>query len=319
MHKKLFVLVACVLVASSALLACGCSGGSSVALQNSQSWDLGDIDAVTISYQSDNITFAEASSDLITIKEYMTESNTDYFAHVEQDGSSLVVTSGRRPGTGSTFASHVEVYLPRSYQGFLGVTTTSGSVTFSSAHNLSSLQIRTDSGNISLPDAGASGMALATTTGRISVTGGSGALVATSDSGRISVSGMRGPISAKTDAGGIDVSCDALVGDVVLTSGAGAVSLTVPGQSAVLFDADCEQSLLQTDFETDTDEVGQDQMAATPADDTPQATDEDSPAPSPTGQDEETTTRSTATIGTGAAAHVTLRSNTGRVTMRLSS
>jgi hypothetical protein len=297
-------LVTCLVVFAS-----GCSGSEQETLQNSRSWSLDGISVVTVSYPLDNITFVDSTSDTLTVKEYMTTSDESYFANLSQDGDALSITSGARPSAGSTFSSHVEIFLPLSYEGALNIETTSGNVSFSPTFNLTSLKVNTTSGNITLPKLYASSMALSTSSGHISLAEGHGAVVATTQTGSIELKNMRGAITAKTDSGNVTVDTTGLVGDISLTTNTGKINLTLPSNSAFSFEATAPPNTMRTDFETTQDEPS---ASSTPVTPTPTAT-------TPTGTDGSTPSRFQATVGDNPTHRISIDSKSGTVTVKFTS
>ena len=161
------------------------------------------ITELNIFYDEEEITFYKSSDETITVKEFMTDCDKRYFASVKQQGNSLQISEGKKPLFKSGFHRYVEVYLPDSYSGSLGVTTTDGDINLSrTVQDLESLRIDSTSGTVTISGASAPSIYLSTTRGTLKlgkIRGGQIRLETTS--GELKCSKMEGTISYTTTSG----------------------------------------------------------------------------------------------------------------------
>jgi len=309
----LLFLLACAL---TPVLLSGCAGSSATPLQNSRNCDLQGVDTVLVDYATDNITFLESSSSQLTVKEYISSSDSRYLGTVSQAGTALPITGGQRPASGTSFSSHVEIYLPVSYEGTLSVHTSTGSVTLSPTYHLTALQIQTTTGGVSLGTIYAGGISLNTTSGRISLDKGSGSLVATSDTGTILVKEFMGASTLKSSSGSLSITFDALVGDIAVESTTGKISISLPKNNDFLFHTRATSSSVKTDF----DSLMKDNTASAT---TPVANISPTPTPSPKASTSVSPTTGridlSATVGTYPVHTISVVSISGAISVKYSS
>ncbi len=181
----------------------GCSNSQSPELANELHFSLDGISDVTISYDEELITFYEADSNELVIKEYMTENKTSCHADINEDGDSIHISEGGKPLFKSGFSRYIEVYLPVSYAEALTIATTDGNIDLSDISlQLSMLRIDSTAGTVKLCEAAASNIHLSTTSGTLEL----------------------GSITADTirlDTTSGNITCDELAGNVTYTSTSG--------------------------------------------------------------------------------------------------
>lgn len=159
-------LAMCWAVAMGLAALTGCSHDQSSKLVNEITFSLDSISEVTIAYDEENVTFYESESGDLTIREYMTENKSSYYAKVDQGGGSIKVSEGRKPFFKNGFLRYAEVYLPASYQENLSVFTTDGNIDLSGLEmSLNMLRIDSTAGTVRLNAVKARTIDLSTTSG----------------------------------------------------------------------------------------------------------------------------------------------------------
>lgn len=163
-------LAACFVAAMGLLILTGCSHKQSSTLANELTFSLDDISEVTISYNEEKVTFYESENNELTIKEYMTENKSSYYAKVDQSSNSIKISEGGKPFFKEGFSRYVEVYLPASYHENLTVTTTDGEIDISELEmTLNALRIDSTAGTVKLNTVEAQNIYLSTTSGVLDV------------------------------------------------------------------------------------------------------------------------------------------------------
>lgn len=196
-------LAACLAAAVGLLALTGCSHSQSSALANELTFSLDDISEVTISYDEEKVTFYEAKSDNLTIKEYMTENKSSYYAKTDESSHSIKISEGGKPFFKGSFSRYIEVYLPASYHENLTVTTTDGDIDSSEPElSLNALRVDSTAGTVQLNTVEAQSIHLSTTSGIL-------------DAGCLDADTVR----IDTTSGSL--SCKKLVGNVTYTTTSG--------------------------------------------------------------------------------------------------
>lgn len=248
----------------------GCSNSQKPEMANELHFSLAGISAVTISYDEEAITFYEADSDELVIKEYMTENRTCYHADVDKDGDSIQISEGGKPLFKSGFSRYIEVYLPVSYAETLTITTTDGNIDLSDISlQLSMLRIDSTSGTVKLCEAAASNIRLSTTSGtlelgsitadtiRLDTTSGNitcdelaGSVAYTSTSGNADIKSAAGSGSYKANnSGKLSVIYTEVTGDLFFFNKNDDISLTLPAGLEFEFEATTKNGSVATTFQ----------------------------------------------------------------------
>lgn len=203
-RKKQFAV--CIAAAVGVLVFTGCSHRQSLRLANEIVLSLDDVSDVTISYDEETITFYPSENGDLTIKEYMTEDKSRYYAKVERRGG-IKVREGGKPFFQDDFYRCIEVYLPASYRGNLTVTTTDGDIDLSGLEMfLNELRIDSTAGTVRINAVEAQDLYLSTTSGILD------ADCLSADTIRIAASGG-------------NFFCGKLNGDVVYTTTSGSADI----------------------------------------------------------------------------------------------
>lgn len=210
-------------------------------LVNTQTVELGGIKNIDISFIAEDIAIHEHDKNEIVLKEYMSEDNEDLYANVEADGETLTINHGRRTGL-ENFKSRVEIFLPKTYNHNLDISTISGKIHSDVPYKFNTLIAESTSGEISLDKVVASTMRLTTVSGKIDVNekNDEHQKVATkfnvmTTSGDINVKNAFGSGKFHSTSGNVNVDLIGLQNEIASSSVAGNVVMKIPEKSAFKF------------------------------------------------------------------------------------
>lgn len=263
--------VVCFVTAASFLLALtGCSDSRNAQMANELHFSLDGISDVTISYDEEPITFFEADSDELVIKEYMTKNKDSYYADVRQKSGSICISEGGKPLFKKGFSRYVEVYLPASYRENLTITTTDGNMDLSGVDlQLSALRIDSTAGTVEINNAAASDIHLSSTSGtlkmgsikadtiKLDTTSGNvicdelnGSVTYVSTSGDTEIKSASGSGSYKAEnSGKLNVAYTEVTGDLSFYNKNDNISLTLPANLEFEFEAATKNGSVSTSFQ----------------------------------------------------------------------
>ena len=260
-------LAACFVAAVGLLILTGCSHKQSSTLANELTFSLDDISEVTISYDEEKVTFYESENNALTIKEYMTENKSSYYAKVDQSSNSIKISEGGKPFLKDGFSRYVEVYLPASYHESLTVTTTDGDIDISALEmTLNALRIDSTAGVVKLNIVAAQNIHLSTTSGvldvnrleadtiRVDTTSGSfscytlnGNVVYTSTSGNANIQSAIGSGNYKANnSGELNVVYTEVTGDLSFYNKNDNIHVTLPADLEFEFQATTKNGSVST-------------------------------------------------------------------------
>lgn len=263
-------LAACFAAAIGLLTFTGCTNNQSAQFVNEISFPLNGISEVTISYDEENIAFYESESDVLTVKEYMTEAKSSYYAKVNQTGSSIRISEGSKPLFKSDFTRYIEVYLPASYHNSLTVTTTNGNIDISGPElSLNALRIDSTSGALRLKAAKAQNIYLSTTSGildagylnadMIKITSTSGSFSCESLDGHVTYTTTSGNADIKSaigsgdyknnNSGSLNVVYSEVTGNLSFFNKNESICLTLPDNLEFKFEATTKNGSISTSFQ----------------------------------------------------------------------
>ncbi|MDF2927747.1 MAG: hypothetical protein K0R57_6661 [Paenibacillaceae bacterium] len=250
----------------------GCSNSKSSQMANELRYSLKGISFLTISYDEEKITFFESDGDDLVIKEYMTENKSSYYAKVTERNESIHISEGGKPFFKDGFSRYIEVYLPKSYNENLTVTSTNGDIDFSGMSLLLSvLRIDNSSGNVTLDNAVASDIHISSTSGtlnlgnieanqiRLETTSGSvicteldGNITYTSTSGNADIKSAIGSGSYKaSNSGSLNVVYAEVNGDLSFFNKNDSITLTLPDNLEFEFQATTKNGSVSATFQQD--------------------------------------------------------------------
>lgn len=263
-------LAACFVAAVGMLILTGCSHKQSSALANELTFSLDDISEVSISYDEEKVTFYESEDNALTIKEYMTENKSSYYAKVDQSSNSIKISEGGKPFLKDGFSRYVEVYLPASYHESLTVTTTDGDIDISALEmTLNALRIDSTAGAVKLNIVAAQNIHLSTTSGvldvnrleadtiRVDTTSGSfscytlnGNVAYTSTSGNANIQSAIGSGNYKANnSGELNVVYTEVTGDLSFYNKNDSIYVTLPVDLEFEFQATTKNGSISTNFQ----------------------------------------------------------------------
>lgn len=269
MKNKRYLMVWLAIMAGLIALT-GCSHSQSPQLANELSFSLDDISEVTISYDEEKITFFESENDELTVKEYMTENKSSYYAKVEQNDDSIKISEGGKPFFKEGFTRYIEVYLPTSYDKNLTATATDGDIDISGMDLLlNDLRIDSTSGMVQLNNAEAQDIYLSSTSGtldlghlnaetiRIDTTSGNvtcemldGNVTYTTTSGNADILSAIGSGSYKANnSGKLDVVYTQVTGDLSFFNKNDNINVTLPADLEFEFEATTKNGAVSTSFQ----------------------------------------------------------------------
>lgn len=264
------IAAACLGAAVWGLALAGCSQDQPLKLANEISFSLNGISEIAVSYDEEEITFYESAGDKLTIKEYMTEDRSSYYARTDQSGGRIRISEGGKPLFGGDFLRCIEVYLPASYCENLKVTTTNGDIDISELGiSLTELRIDSTAGTVCLGTAEAKTIYLSTTSGRIeagelkadgiriaTTSGGffckklDGDVAYTTTSGDANIEAAVGGGSYRNDnSGELNVIYTDVTGDLSFYNKNDAVSVTLPAGLEFQFEAVTKNGSVSTSFQ----------------------------------------------------------------------
>ncbi len=263
-------LAACLVAAVGLLILTGCSHKQSSVLANELTFSLKDISEVTISYDEEKVTFYESENDELTIKEYMTENKSSYYAKVDQSNNSIKISEGGKPFFKDGFSRYVEVYLPTSYHESLTITTTDGDIDISELEmTINALRIDSTAGTVKLNTVEAQNIHLSTTSGvlevdrldadtiRVDTTSGSfschtlyGNVAYTTTSGDANIQSAIGSGNYKANnSGELNVVYTEVTGNLSFFNKNASIHVTLPADLEFEFQATTKNGSISTNFE----------------------------------------------------------------------
>lgn len=137
----------------------GWGGNTTRELVNLQVFDASDIDALNVSYSSDEIEILPATGNELVLEEYMTRNDESYKATTALNGGTLSIRAGERPFAIGMwgFSSRIKLYLPQNWGADVRIENTSGKVEAEVSLNFNSLTVKNTSGSIKLYQVEATG------------------------------------------------------------------------------------------------------------------------------------------------------------------
>lgn len=255
-------------MASLAVLT-GCTRGHALRLANEITCSLDGVSELTISYDEENVTFYRSERDELTVKEYMTENKSSYYANVTQNRRSIQISEGGKPLFKDGFSRSIEVYLPESYRGDLTVTTTDGDIDISEAAlSVNALRIDSTAGTVKLNRVEAQNIHLSSTSGtlnagflaaeaiRVDTTSGSfscesleGNVTYTTTSGNAAIKAAAGSGSYRANnSGKINIVYNEVTGDLSFFNKNDKIQITLPADLEFEFEATTKNGSISTSF-----------------------------------------------------------------------
>lgn len=260
----------CAAILPGLLFLPGCSHSHSPQPVNEIRFLLDDISNITISYDEEKVSFYEGEGNELTVREYMTENNSRYYAKTDQKDRSIRISEGGKPFFKAGFSRYIEVYLPASYHENLMITTTNGDIDISEMElKLNALRIDSTAGAVRLSEAEAQDIWLTSTSGslelgelqaggiRIGTTSGSvtcerlaGNVNYTTTSGDIKISSAAGLGSYRADnSGTMEIVYTETDGDLTFYNKNDSVHVVLPPELEFEFEATTKNGEISTSFQ----------------------------------------------------------------------
>lgn len=189
----------------------GCSGNAKLVI--TQTFEINDIEMISISYNSDNITFYESKGQQLILKEYMNQNNEKYYADIAKKVNSITIKTGSRPII-SDFQSYVEVYLPTSYNGNLSVDTDNGKIQTKETYKLSAVNAITENGAVTFENITAKTIDIQTNNGTVELNNTTAQSNISTDNGKIRIGNASGSGNFDTSSGKIEIEYSEVTGNI---------------------------------------------------------------------------------------------------------
>ncbi len=208
-----------------------------IELVNTQEIPVGDVEHVSIEYISERIAVYQAPGDVLVLKEYLNASDPELLARISVEGGHVSIRHGERSPMYNFLRGHIELYVPKSYFGAFSAKSVSGSIVAEGRYVLSEVTLTSTSGRVAVDDITAGTAAFFTISGGIDV----GRLEAVADahttSGGIRIGHAAGSGRFRTVSGGVTLAYRAVTGDIRAESTSGGVRVSVPASLSFSVDA----------------------------------------------------------------------------------
>lgn len=216
-------------------------------LVNTVCTSLQGINNIDVAYVGDNVRVMYGDGDDITVNEYMNKNDPDLFAQIRSENGNLDIHHGSRIAF-LVLRSRIEIVLPRSYAGGLRINTISGRIQCSEILSLSSLTLKTISGEIDFESMTAGMVRASSTSGSIHFAYAEGELDLKTISGGVRVDAIKGQGAFTTTSGGIRANFEELRGNVKAASVSAGIRLNIPENSSVELDLKSITGAIHTAF-----------------------------------------------------------------------
>lgn len=206
---------------------------SSLPLINSQSWSVSDVTIIELSYsKGDFITIESVTGDKITLNEYLTENNTNYYATATLSGGNLKLTQGNRPN--SSYNSHTVLLLPENYTGTISVNNSGGSISLYNMTSNATYDLYNGGGRITVDNVAAKTIKAACPyAGTLKITNTTAALdINLSGTINISSSIINGSIKNSGQITQMTINLSQLSGNLSISNASGMVVLGMPNKES---------------------------------------------------------------------------------------
>lgn len=222
-------------------------------LVNEMSFSLNGINKLNICYDDENIKLFSSDTDNLLIKEFMTKKNKAYFANVKSSINSIYISEGNKPFNKKNFLRCVEIYLPITYSNELTISTTAGEIDMEkSSLNISTLNVNTTSGTISINEVNALKIYLTTTRGTISCNKLIGYIDYRTTHGNLIVKIAEGNGSYITENSGVlNVTYKKVNDNLYFFNKNGDTHLNLPNELEFTLDVTSKNGSIITDFKED--------------------------------------------------------------------
>ncbi|MDR0560157.1 MAG: DUF4097 domain-containing protein [Prevotellaceae bacterium] len=139
---------------------------------NVQEISLESITEIDVSFNQENISVLQGTTDKIVVKEYRNKDDKKFFAKIINADNKLSIKRGSWLSWRlfSIVYSRIEIYIPATYKNVVNIRTTNGNIACTLAENAENVLLTTTSGNISLdlPKDIAASFSIKTVSGKLS-------------------------------------------------------------------------------------------------------------------------------------------------------
>jgi len=204
-------------------------------LVNTQTLDMNLVEALTISYSSDNIILLESGDNNLILKEFMTRNRSEYFATINNSQGVLSISNGKRPRLIST---RVEIYIPKIFTGNLIVNLRSGNLTADYSMNHKTVNLSVSSGNLEINSISSEYVMVEVSSGNININSFQGKIDTVNRSGNVVVNSFVGEGTFDIRSGNIDLTVNDIVGDIALFTNSGNIDFIIRRNVSFVLDAE---------------------------------------------------------------------------------
>jgi hypothetical protein len=166
--QKATVCAVCICFAVTAY----CQKSWETAPVNVREISLENITEIDISFNQENISVLQGTTDKIVVKEYRNKDDKKFFARITGSDNKLSIKRGSWLSWRlfSIVYSRIEIYIPATYKNAVNIHTTNGNIACTLAENAENVSLTTTSGNIALdlPKDIAANFSIKTVSGKLS-------------------------------------------------------------------------------------------------------------------------------------------------------
>lgn len=243
--------------------------GGMIKLQNTQEFDVEDINDINIKYHSEDIIFMQGQSNKIVIEEYFGTQRKNNKTQMDVIEGTLRIHSN--PAITlyimSFQSEKIKIYLPKDFAESITVEASSGNIKTEMKLVLNEFKAKTSSGNIKCDEIDASLIQaeassgnitiekaqgkreIATSSGYITIKDGKGDTKAVASSGNIKIYNASGEMIASTSSGNVTVDFVEIKGTIEAKASSGNVKLEIPKDSEFSYAGKVSSGNLKTDFD----------------------------------------------------------------------
>jgi DUF4097 and DUF4098 domain-containing protein YvlB len=140
---------------------------------NVQEISLDNIREIEISFNEENVSVLQGTTDKLVIKEYRNKDNGKFFAKITRSGDKLSIKRGFWLSWRlfSIVRSGIEISIPATYKNAVNIRTKNGNITCALAENADNVALKTTSGSITLdlPENLTADFSIKTVSGKLSI------------------------------------------------------------------------------------------------------------------------------------------------------
>ncbi|MDR0641178.1 MAG: DUF4097 domain-containing protein [Treponema sp.] len=162
-------------------------------LAHTETVELGGIENLSINYGHHTVILRESETADLVLKEYMNRDNPRYYARISRSGGTVQIQRGRRPLFFWNWKVKVEIYLPRSFQGNLRLSNSSGSLSADvDLLDYRSIDVNVNSGTVFLKNISGGSVSVHVASGEMDIGALGGNSFVSVSSGRLRIGSITG-------------------------------------------------------------------------------------------------------------------------------